>query len=204
MSTTEVRLQPSEPLDPASLQPADFVLEMAGAPRTVTKVTAAPDGSSVTLTSSGWRAGEAGYVSLAAPGAVADVAGNLSLAIARVRVAAAPGDFIPPFISSLSIRPRTICLTKGPGCRKPGATVSFITSEEGRGRWVVLRGNKPIGERLFRTDPGRNNVRLDGRVRGRKLRAGRYRLLMYTRDDVGNETPEPAIGLFSVKRVTKR
>lgn len=203
VSTTEVRVQPTEPLDPASLQPGDFVLEMAGAVRPVTKVAAAPDGSSVVLTSSGWKAGEAGYVSLAGPGAVTDLAGNASLAVARLRVAAAPGDFIPPFISSLSIRPRTICLTKGRGCRKTGGVVSFVTSEPGRGRWRILRGNKVLGERVFRSDPGRNRVKLDGRVRGRKLRAGRYRLLVYARDDVGNETPEPAIALFRVKRTKK-
>lgn len=203
VSTTEVRVQPSEPLDPASLQPSDFVLEMAGSVRTVTRVAAAPDGSSFTLSSSGWKAGEAGFVTLSGPGAVTDAAGNASLAVARVRVAAAPGDFIPPFISSLSIRPRTICLTKGRGCRKTGGVVSFITSEQGRGRWRILRGNKALGERIFRTDAGRNRVRLDGRVRGRKLRAGRYRLLVYSRDDVGNESYEPGIALFSVKRVKK-
>ena len=203
VSTTEVRVQPSEPLDPGSLQPSDFALEMAGSVRTITRVTAAPDGSSFTLTSSGWRAGEAGFLTLTGPGAVNDLPGNASLAVARVRVAAAPGDFIPPFVSSLSIRPRTICLTKGRGCKKTGGVVSFVTSEEGRGRWRILRGNKAIGERIFRTDPGRNRVRLDGRVRGKKLRAGRYRLLLYTRDDVGNESYEPGIALFSVKRVKK-
>lgn len=200
-STKQVRVQASEPLDPASVQPGDFLLEMAGEPRAVTGLTLDPTGTAITLDSGGWTHGEAGFVQLAAPGALADAAGNASLGTPRLRVAAAPGDFLAPVGSSLAIRPRKICLTRSRACRRTGATVKFISSEGGRARLVILRGNRRVGEDVALAQVGRNAIRFNGRLRGRKLRAGPYRMLLYLEDAVGNVTIEPPIQRFEVRRV---
>ena len=204
VSTTQVRIQASEPLDPASVQPADFVLEMAGEPRVVTGATVDPTGTQITLDSGGWTHGEAGFVQLAAAGALTDAVGNASLATTRFRVAAAPGDFLAPVGSSLSIRPRRICLTRSRTCRRTGTTVKFLASEGGRAHLVILRGNRRVGEDVALSQVGRNAIRFNGRLRGRKLRAGPYRMLLYLEDAVGNVTVEPPIQRFEVRRSTSR
>jgi hypothetical protein len=163
----------------------------------------APDGRFVTLTSSGWKAGEAGSVELTAPGALADTAGNASLAPTRLRVYAAPGDFVAPLGAKLAISPTTICLTRGRNCRKPGMTIRFTVTEPGKAMIVVKRSNVQIGKRLYgNIVAGSNTLKFNGRLGARKLRAGRYRLLMYVQDVVGNVTDQPPIQLFSVRRVT--
>ena len=48
-----------------------------------------------------------------------------------------------------------------------------------------------------------NTLKFNGRLGARKLRAGRYRLLMYVQDPVGNITDQPPIQLFTVRRVTQ-
>ena len=203
VSQTEVRVQPSEPLAPATVEPADFVLTMAGVERPVTAVAPAPDGASVTLSSSSpWLAGEAGFVRLAAAGAVTDVAGNPNSSTDPVRVAAAPGDVIDPFASSLSLRPGSICLTRGPRCRRPGTLVRFIASEGGRAIFVIVRVNRRVGARTYDVKPGQNSIRFEGRIRGKKLRRGAYRLLVYLEDAVGNQTQNPPLQRFSVRRTS--
>ena len=202
-STTQVRVQLSEPVDPGSVGPEDFLLDMAEGQRTVTGVSLDPTNTQAFLTSSGWQNGEAGFVQLTAAGVIADAAGNASLATTRFRVAAAPGDFFGPIGSSLSIRPRAICLTRSRRCRRTGATVRFISSEPGRARLVILRGNRRMGEDIANVEAGRNAIRFNGRLRGRKLRAGSYRMLLYIEDAVGNETEEPPIQRFTVRRSTR-
>jgi CSLREA domain-containing protein len=202
-STTQVRVQLSEPLDPASIGPEDFQLEMAEAQRAITAVALDATGANVFLTSSGWASGEAGFVQVAGPGAFTDAAGNAGLTATRVRVAAAPGDFFGPVASSLSIRPRAVCLTRSRTCRRTGARVRFISSEPGRARLVIMRGNRRVGEDIALVEAGRNTVRFNGRLRGRKLRAGSYRMLLYIEDAVGNETEEPPIQRFTVRRTTR-
>jgi hypothetical protein len=198
-----VRFDASESLDPASVQKEDFTLTMAGVQRTIDSVSVDPDGRFLTLTSSGWKAGEAGYVDLAGAGAIADSAGNASLAPARLRVFAAPGDFVAPLGARLAISPTTICLTRGRSCRKPGMTIKFMSTEDGKATVVVKRGNSQIGKRLYgNIVAGMNTLKFNGRLGARKLRAGRYRLLMYVQDVVGNVTDQPPIQLFSVRRVT--
>jgi hypothetical protein len=177
---------------------------MAGHPRPITSVAVAPDGRFVTLTSSGWRAGEAGSVELTAAGALTDSAGNASLVPTRLRVFAAPGDFIAPLGAKLAISPTTICLTRGRGCRRPGMTITFAVTEPGKATLVVKRGNVQIGKRLYgNIVAGANTLKFNGRLGARKLRAGRYRLLMYVQDMVGNVTDEPPIQLFSVRRISR-
>jgi hypothetical protein len=204
LSTSEVRVEPNERLDPASVQKEDFTLQMAGQPRPITSATAAPDGSYVTLTSSGWKAGEAGYVELTGAGALNDAAGNATLAATRLRVAAAPGDFIAPLGGSLRVSPKKVCLTHGRGCPTTGMTISFVTTEPGKARVVIQRGNKRVGTRLYSgITAGPNTLKFNGRLGGRKLRAGRYRLLLFVQDPVGNVTDQPPITLFDIRRVTK-
>jgi Right handed beta helix region len=204
LDTNNVRVDFTEPLDPGSVQPSDFALNMAGADRAIAGATVAPDGLSVTLASSGWKAGEAGYVTIAGPGAVNDVAGNAMLSAPRIRVAAAPGDFISPLGGKLAVTPKTICLTHGRGCRHTGMTIRFTTTEPGKATLVIKRSDVTVGKRLYgNVVAGTNTLKWNGRLGSRKLRAGRYRLLMYVQDQVGNITDQPPIVLFSVRRVSK-
>jgi hypothetical protein len=177
---------------------------MAGADRAITGVAVSPDGQGVTLTSSGWQAGEAGYLELNNVGAVNDAAGNAMLTAPRIRVAAAPGDFVAPLGARLTVTPKSICLTHGKGCRKTGMTIKFMASEAGKARLLIKRSNKTVGSRLYgNIEAGPNTLKFNGRLNSRKLRAGRYRLLMYVQDRVGNITDQPPIVLFNVRRVSK-
>jgi hypothetical protein len=201
-----VRLQPSEPLDPASVQAEDFSLSMAGTDRQVGGIDVAPDGTSVTLFSAtAWRNGEAGTVTVRTPGAFTDTAGNQSLQPQTARVGGAPGDFIAPAVSSLKVSPKSrICISKGPRCTKPGTTVSFISSEDGEAIYTFVRGNRLLGQRRFAVEPGRNRIRFDGRLRGRKLTAGRYKLYVGVEDAVGNvSTVQPRYG-FSIRSTSRK
>jgi hypothetical protein len=134
---------------------------------------------------------------------VTDTAGNAMLSAPRLRVAAAPGDFVAPLGGRLKVSPSAICLTHGRGCRHTGMTIKFTTTEAGKGRLEIKRGDKTVGTRLYgNIVPGTNTLKWNGRLGSRKLRAGRYRLLMYVQDQVGNVTDQPPIVLFSVRRVT--
>lgn len=207
LDTNNVRLDFTEPIDPNSVQQSDFHLTMAGADRVVNAVSVAPDGRSVTLNSAGfgWKAGEAGTLDVTAPGAVTDSSGNAMLTTPHMRVAAAPGDFIAPLGGSLRITPRTICLTYARKCRHPGMKISFTTTEPGKATMLIKRSNKTIGKRLYgNIVAGKNTLHFNGRLGARKLRVGRYRLLIYVQDQVGNVTDQPPIQLFRVRRVTRR
>jgi hypothetical protein len=205
-SLSDVRLQPSEPLDPSSIQVEDFSLVMAGSERPLGGVSVAPDGSSVTLFSSTpWLNGEAGTVTLRAPAGVTDIAGNQNLPPAAVRVGGAPGDFIAPAVTSLRVSPKSrICITKGPRCARPGTYLSFISSEDGEAVVTFFKGKRNRGTRRFAIAPGRNRIRFDGRVNGRKLTAGRYTLAVGVEDVVGNiTTPQPRYRI-SIRSTSRR
>lgn len=203
ISQNEVTVQMSEPLRPDTVDTADFALDMAGVARPISALRIEPDGAQITLTSpSTWGHGEAGNVTLGPPGSVLDVDGNANQASTTRRVAAAPGDFVPPVASSLSIRPRSFCLTRSRTCRRTGTTVSFVAGEAGRAHLVLMRGDRPIGTDVALSEAGRNRIRFTGRLGNRKLSAGNYRMLLYLEDEVGNLTVEPPIQLFSVRRAT--
>lgn len=206
VNLSAVRVQPSEPVDPSTVQPDDFALTMAGSDRPIGGVSVAPDGSTVTLFSSTpWLNGEAGTVTLRGPGAVSDIAGNQSLQPQTVRVGGAPGDFIAPAVTSLRVTPRSrICISKGPRCRKPGAYVSFVSSEEGDAVYTFVRGKRLLGQRRYSAKAGRNRIRFDGRVRGRKLTAGRYKLYVGVEDRVGNVSTTQPRSLFSIRSTTRK
>ncbi len=204
LDTTAVRVDFTEPLDPGSVQPADFHLNMAGVDRAISAATVAPDGRSVTLAASGWRAGEAGVLDMPAPGSVTDAVGNAMTTAPHLRVAAAPGDFLAPLGGSLSVTPKTICLTRARTCKKPGMTIKFTTTEAGKATMMIKRSNVTIGKRLYgNIVAGKNTLKFNGRLGARKLRAGRYRMLIYVQDPVGNVTDQPPIVLFTVRRTTK-
>lgn len=204
LDTGNVRLDFSEPIAPNSVQKDDFHLTMAGADRAVSAVSVAPDARSITLASGGWRAGEAGTVDVTTPGAVTDSAGNAMVTTPHLRVAAAPGDFIAPLAGSLRVTPKTVCLTRARKCRHPGMAISFVTTEAGKATMLIKRSNKTVGKRLYgNIVAGKNTLKFNGRLGARKLRAGRYRLLIYVQDQVGNVTDQPPIVLFSVRRVTR-
>jgi CSLREA domain-containing protein len=204
MSPTEVRVQASKPLDPATIDPKRFTLSMAGRDRAITSATLGPDGTYITLISSGWKPGEAGYVQLTGAGVIKDPAGNNNLAATRLRVAAAPGKFTAPIAGELRVSPRSICMTRGRNCRSPGMTIKFVSSDAGKATIVVQRVDKKVGKRVYPgISPGVNTLRFDGILSGRKLRSGRYRLLLYVEDEVGNVTDQPPIVLFDVRRVTR-
>ena len=122
----------------------------------------------------------------------------------RLRVAAAPGDFLAPLGGKLAVAPKTICLTRGRRCRKPGMIIRFTSTEAGKATLLVKRSNVTVGKRIYgNIVAGPNTLKFNGRLGARKLRAGRYRLLMYVQDRVGNITDQPPIVLFTVRRATK-
>jgi hypothetical protein len=204
LDTANVRVDFTAPVDPNSVQKEDFQLTMADRDRVISSVSVSPDGTFVTLNSSGWKAGEAGFVAITTPGAITDASGDPMQTAPRVHVAAAPGDFLAPLGARLAVSPRTICLTHAATCRHPGMVIKFISSEAGKARVLIKRGDVTVGTRLYGTVvAGRNALKFNGRLGSRKLRAGRYRLLVYVQDRVGNVTDQPPITLFTVRRVTR-
>jgi hypothetical protein len=204
LDTANVRVDFSRPLDPNSVQKEDFKLTMADADRVIRSVSVSPDGTFVTLKSSGWRPGEAGYVQITAPGAITDSSGDPMQTAPRLHVAAAPGDFVAPLGARLTVSPRTICLTHARTCPHPGMVIKFVASEPGKASILIKRGNNTVGSRLYANIvAGRNALKFNGRLGAGKLRAGRYRLLVYLQDKVGNVTDRPPIALFTVRRVTR-
>jgi hypothetical protein len=127
---------------------------------------------------------------LSVPGAIADPAGNLSLEPADIHVGGAPGDFVPPVVTGLKLSPSTgLCWVIGPRCRRDRTAIVFRSSEDGDAFATVFRGTRRIGERRFHGQPGNNYIRFDGKILGRRLAAGRYRMYMAVQDGAGNRTP---------------
>src|SRR3954447_7963611 len=186
VSLTDVRIYFNEPVDPGSVQPADFGLSMADSDRPVTAATVAPDGLTATISSnSPWFNGEAGLVRLTGPGAIGSSSGEPSASTDNVKVGAAPGDFTPPTIGSFRLTRQQIRCWCG---SKIGLVYS--TSQDAyRGFLTVFRGGTKIGVRRIVARPGRNNYHWDGRINGRQLNRGRFRLQITVVDLVGNETP---------------
>jgi hypothetical protein len=205
-TTNEVIVTPSEPLDGRSLNLGDFSLQMAGVPRAITQGGVSPDGSRVYLISSQpWNPGEAGAISLSGPGALTDTAGNFNVGTSAISVGAAPGDFQPPVVLSLKLRPSKVCLTKARSCRHPGVTISFVTNEVGKAVVVVNRAsNRRAGEFVKKvTKPGLVKIPWHGTIHGRKLRAGRYVVEVSMRDNVGNLTDSPPFQVIHIVRTRR-
>jgi hypothetical protein len=184
VSLTDVRVYFNEPVDPASVQPTDFSLTMADSERPVTAASAGGNVATVSSTSP-WFNGEAGSIHLTGPGAVADPSGAPSTQVDPVKVGAAPGDFIPPTVNNFRVVPGKIrCF-----CGRKVSLVFSTSLDAYRGFLTVYRGSTKIGERRIVARPGHNNYHWDGRVNGRLLNSGRFRLQITVMDLVGNLTP---------------
>ncbi len=198
-----IDVQPSEPIDPLTVQPTDFFVQMAGVTRPITGASVSPDGTRITLTSSKqWGPGEAGIIRLTQPGAIGDQAGNVSLAPAERRVGGAPGDFIAPLVTNLRLNPnRGVCFVVGPRCKRERTAIIFDSSEDGDMFITVFRGRRLLGERRYTGHPGGNYVRFDGKIRGRRISPGRYTMYVAMEDEVGNRLPlaSQAHAAFRVK-----
>jgi hypothetical protein len=207
-SLTTIEVQASEPIDPASIQPDDFDVEMAGVTRPVVGTTVSGDGTRITLFfQDAWEAGEAGLMRLTAPGAIADPAGNVSLAPADKHVGGAPGDFIAPVITGFRLKPnRGICFVAGPRCKRERTAIIFRSSEDGDTYITVFRGSRRLGERRYTGQSGDNYIRFDGKIRGRRIKPGRYTMYVAMEDEVGNRTPfaEQPHATFRVKSTRGR
>ena len=70
---------------------------------------------------------------------------------------------------------------------------------------TVFKGSRRIGERRYTGQPGNNYIRFDGKIRGRRIGPGLYRMYVAMQDEVGNRTPldQQPWAMFRVKR-TKR
>jgi hypothetical protein len=205
-STNEVIVTPSEPVAGGSLNLSDFSLQMAGVPRAITQGGVSPDGGRIYLISSQpWNPGEAGGISLARAGVLTDVAGNFNLGPSPISVGAAPGDFSPPFVLNLKLRPSKVCLTKARTCKHVGTTISFATNEVGKAVVVVNRASNRRAGQFVKAVKAAGLVKIPwrGTIHGRKLRAGRYVVEVSMRDNVGNVTDSPPFQVIHVVR-TKR
>jgi hypothetical protein len=204
-SQNTVDLQFNEPVDPASVQPTDFVLEMVEATRTMSSAVVSADGMKVTLTSTTrWDPGTAGRAHLIGTGVVADRLGLTNSTTDWVTVGAAPGDFIAPVVSHFHLtKRRGLCWTYNVRhCRRPGAAWIYRVTEDGDAYITVRRGSRLIGVRRYNGQPGSNYINFDGKIRGRRLGPGRYTAQIGVQDDVGNRTPvaQQPKTRFSVKR----
>jgi hypothetical protein len=205
LSDNEVVITPSEPLAVGSVGMSDFSLRMAGSTRTITKGGVLPDGSRIYLISSQpWQPGEAGSVTLTTPGAISDPTGNLSSSTKAIPVGASPGDFEAPVLTKLKLKPRSICLTRSRGCKHPGTTISFTTSEPGRAVFSIYSGgNRRAGQFVKRLKTsGVQRIKWGGLLHDKKLRAGRYVIEIAVTDAVGNTTDDAPYTTFRVIRAT--
>lgn len=115
----------------------------------------------------------------------------------------------PPVIRDLKLSPRSFLAAARGASRvryrlSEAATVTFTVERGTRGRRVGGRCVKPTrrnrGRRRCvryvrvrgsfgdRGEAGRNSLRFSGRLRGRKLRPGRYRLVARARDEAGDRS----------------
>ena len=68
-----------------------------------------------------------------------------------------------------------------------------------------MRGRRVLGTRRYAAKPGRNRIRFDGRLRGRKLTAGRYTVHVGVEDAVGNISPkQPSLPVRIVNTTRRR
>lgn len=190
-SGNTIDVEPSEALDPFSIQPGDFTLQMAGVDRVVDGAVANGDGTRVTLHSpDGWEAGEAGILRLSFPGVISDRAGNTNGEPADVRVGGAPGDFVAPAVTNFRLSPNHgVCFVEGPRCKRERTAIIFDSTEDGDTYITVFRGSRLIGERRYTANPGENYIRFDGKIRGRRIRPGLYTMYVAVEDIVGNRLP---------------
>jgi hypothetical protein len=93
-----------------------------------------------------------------------------------------------PVVSHLSVRPSAFRTTKGRvrAARRLGTIVRFRVSVSARARLTVKHRR---GHMTVAVHAGRNRVAFRGRLRGRRLAAGRYRLVVVARAGGRRSTP---------------
>jgi Bacterial Ig domain len=205
LTDNEVVLTPNEPFVTSTVGLSDFSLTMAGKARPLTKGGILPDGSRIYLISSQpWKPGEAGSISFTQRGAVSDAAGNVSSSIAPVLVGASPGDFEPPILTKMKLKPSKICLSKSSRCKSPGTTITFTTTEPGRAVFQIYSSsNRRAGSfvKRLKTD-GVQRIKWGGSLHNHKLRAGGYVMEITVTDSVGNTTDDAPYKTFKVIRTS--
>lgn len=139
-----------------------------------------------------------------------------------------PADLTKPVLSSMTLSPKRFrAASSGPSISaRVGTKVSYAASEKAVVRFRVqraLRGRR-VGGRCVRPtranrskrrctryrtlrgafshrgSAGPNSFRFSGRLRGRKLRPGRYRLRAVATDAAGNRSPRKHVGFRIVRR----
>jgi hypothetical protein len=161
---------------------------MAGVNRAIDSAAPNADGTRITLHSPDtWEPAEAGIMRLSFPGVIADRAGNTNGDPFDVRVGGAPGDFVAPIVTNFRLNPtHGVCFVVGPRCPKDRTAIIFRSNEDGDTFITVFRGKRLIGERRYTGQPGLNYIRFDGKIRGRRIRPGLYRMFVAMQDEVGN------------------
>ena len=73
-----------------------------------------------------------------------------------------------------------------------GVTVRYLATRPANVRLVVRRGGKPVASVRGRARAGRNGIRWDGRIAGRRPRPGRYALVLRAADADGQHASDRA------------
>jgi len=107
-----------------------------------------------------------------------------------------------PKLSKLTVRPHKVCRRKTSKCRKAKAIIRFRLSERAHVAGAMEPVGKPkrnTGKALdFNGKAGRNTFR----VGVKRLKPGRYKLVLGAEDSDGNESP-PRKAFFKVKRAKR-
>jgi hypothetical protein len=110
-------------------------------------------------------------------------------------------DRIRPVLTRLRVIPRAFRAARAPSGRGPrGGRLGFTVSERSRVRVTLFRGGRRLGAMSTVTAArGRLSVRLTGRLHGRAVRPGRYRVVLVATDLAGNRSVPRRVG-FTVRR----
>jgi Ca2+-binding RTX toxin-like protein len=118
-------------------------------------------------------------------------------------------DVVAPVIKRLKLKPRAFAAArKGPSViKRRGTRIAYRVSEAAKVTFGVQRRRghrkarwKRVRGRFTRLSPaGANGLRFSGRLRGRRLRRGRYRLTVFAVDAAGNRSAR-ATARFKIVR----
>jgi hypothetical protein len=196
LNNHEVVATPSEPLAPESVEASDFSLTMGGRARRITQARYDRGDNVIRLVSSQpWKPGQRGTIALARPGAISDVAGNLSTDTRAIPLDGLPAGFRTPALGRVSLK-------RG---RHAGVTIRFTANEPGLALFQVYgRGHRLAGAFVKKVRrAGAQRIGWSGRLERKRLRAGRYSLTVSMTDSVGNITELARHRSFRVRRSSR-
>jgi len=196
LNNRQLVVTPSEPLAPGSVQPSDFSLTMGGRARAITQARYDQHDNVIRLVSSQpWKPGQPGTIALARQGAIDDVAGNLSSDTRPITVSGLPAGFRTPALGRVSLK-------RG---RHAGVTIRFTANEPGLALFRVYgRGHRLAGSFVKKVSrAGVQRIGWSGRVKRKRLRAGRYSLTVSMTDAKGNLTEVARHRSFRVRRSSR-